>query len=281
VPSRTDLLSPADFVLKRGITHWFSVPSVISVAERIGRLPENAMPSLRWSLFCGEQLTVKQAKAWRRAAPHSVIENLYGPTELTLSCTHFRLPADVTAWPSGNGTVPIGDVHPGTEAEVFDGELCVRGVQRFDGYLDEADNEGRFVTTDGEPWTGPGAPAADLWYRTGDLVRYEDGALVHLGRDDHQVKVRGYRVELGEVESVLRDQDGVVDAIVVAVEEPAGATVLHAVYTGEAGSDDLPGALRAMLPPHMVPRTVMHWRELPLNPNGKVDRGAIAARFRN
>jgi amino acid adenylation domain-containing protein len=282
VPSRAELLAPAKFVTARGITHWFSVPSVISVAERIGRLPENAMRSLRWSLFCGEQLTLHQARAWRRAAPHSVMENLYGPTELTLSCTHFRLPADPSAWPvTQNGTVPIGEPHPGTETAVVDGELCVRGAQRFSGYLDPSDNTGRFLTADGEPWTGDGAPGPDLWYRTGDLVRRDDGVLVHLGRADHQVKVQGYRVELGEVEAALRDQPGVDDAVVVAVIEPTGATALHAVHTGVAASDELPAALRASLPPHAVPRTVLHWSELPLNTNGKVDRLAIAARFRN
>lgn len=282
VPSRTDLLAPAGFVAREQITHWFSVPSVISVAERIGRLPAGSMPSLRWSLFCGEQLTAQQARAWRAAAPGSVVENLYGPTELTLSCTHFRLPAAESAWPvTSNGTVPIGDPHPGTEIRVVDGELCVRGPQRFDGYLDEADNAGRFRTEDGAPWTGSGTPGPELWYRTGDLVRYEDGALVHLGRTDHQVKVQGYRVELGEVEAALRDQPGVSEAIVVAVAEPTGATVLHAVYTGTAESDVLPGVLRTLLPPHAVPRTVVHWSELPLNTNGKVDRAAISSRFCN
>jgi acyl-coenzyme A synthetase/AMP-(fatty) acid ligase len=112
-------------------------------------------------------------------------------------------------------------------------------------------------------------------------VRYEDGALVHLGRTDHQVKVQGYRVELGEVEAALRDQPGVSEAIVVAVAEPTGATVLHAVYTGTAESDVLPGVLQTLLPPHAVPRTVVHWSELPLNTNGKVDRAAISSRFCN
>lgn len=290
VPSRGELLSPARFVAGRGITHWFSVPSAISVAQRLGRLGENSMPRLRWSLFCGEQLTVEQAAAWRRAAPDSTIENLYGPTELTLSCAQFRLPPDPAAWPEpGNGTVPVGTVYPGLTALVVGeeglpaetGELCVRGAQRFGGYLDPRDNRGRFLTYDGvraTVWEHEATPPEDAWYRTGDRVRDDGGCLVHLGRLDHQVKVQGYRVELGEIEAVLRGHEGVAEAIVVAVRAGDGPVVLHAVCTGSGGDgDELLTLLRSRLPQHMVPRSVTFWPQLPLNSNGKVDRNAISA----
>jgi amino acid adenylation domain-containing protein len=290
VPTRGELLSPARFVAARGITHWFSVPSAISVAQRLGRLGENSMPDLRWSLFCGEPLTVGQAGAWRRAAPAAIVENLYGPTELTLSCAQFRLPADLAGRPwSAGGTVPVGELYPGLEALVVGddgrpaatGELCVRGVQRFGGYLDPADNRGRFVTFDGTRtavWDRAAAPPADAWYRTGDRVRDEDGCLVHLGRLDHQVKVQGYRVELGEIEAVLRGGPGVAEAVVVAVRDDDGPVVLHAVCTGTGGDgDELLALLRTRLPQHMVPRSVAFWPQLPLNANGKVDRKAITA----
>ncbi|WP_369188505.1 AMP-binding protein [Streptomyces sp. R08] len=293
VPTRRELLAPARFVAARRITHWFSVPSVISMALRLGRLPEGGMPGLRWSLFCGERLTLEQARAWRAAAPGSVLENLYGPTELTLSCTQFRLPEAPGDWPrTVNGTVPIGTPYPGLEHLVIDdrgaaatrGELCVRGPQRFAGYLDPAHNRHRFLRFDGVRATPADAgprPAAELWYRTGDLVTETDRVLVHLGRADHQVKVQGYRVELGEIEAELRRQDGVEDAIVVALTEPdSGPVTLHAVCTG-ANSDTagLLAALRERLPAHMLPRDVVHWARLPLNPNGKVDRAAIVTRL--
>ncbi|WP_433234435.1 amino acid adenylation domain-containing protein [Actinomadura nitritigenes] len=285
VPRRGELMNPARFVTGRGITHWFSVPSLISVARRLGRLTPASMPDLRWSLFCGEQLTVSQARAWRDAAPNGVLENLYGPTELTLSCTQHRYTEGLTPL---NGTVPIGDPYPGHDVLVIGedgvpapaGELCVRGPQRFTGYLDPADNAGRFVAFEAgraTAWDGPGPPGPELWYRTGDLVRREAGGLVHLGRTDHQVKVQGYRVELGEIESVLRDQPGVQDAIVVAVSQGDGAMALHAVHTGERlGHEELKAALARRLPPHMMPRSLTHWETLPLNDNGKVDRRTIA-----
>ncbi|MGW3186091.1 amino acid adenylation domain-containing protein [Kitasatospora sp. NPDC001119] len=290
VPSRTDLMNPARFVAQSRITHWFSVPSAISTAQQLGRLQPRSMPDLRWSLFCGEPLTLDQARAWQAAAPNGVLENLYGPTELTLSCAQYRLPADPDRWPRpSNGTVPIGELYPGAEEVVIDergrvgavGELCVRGAQRFDGYLDPADNQGRFLACDGGSaviWRGRGAPGRQLWYRTGDLVRRaDDVSLVHLGRLDQQVKVQGYRVEPGEIESVLREQPGVQQAVVVAVARPGGATVLHAVVTGDRGAEaGLLDALRERLPAHMVPRTVARRSRLPLTPNGKIDRRAVA-----
>lgn len=289
VPGRADLLSPAKFVTRERITHWFSVPSVVSVAAQLGRLKPGCMPELRWSLFCGEALTIEQARAWQAAAPASSVENLYGPTELTLSVAQHRLLGDPEAWQvPANGTVPIGVIHPGHETLVVGehgrpaeiGELCVRGPQRFDGYLDCANNAGRFYAFDGERVTACDELAtvpADLWYRTGDLVCTEQGSLVHLGRIDHQVKVHGYRVELGEIEAALREQDGVWDAVVLLVTTADGREALVAAYTGEPErAQRLAETLAGRLPKYMVPNG-FHWLErLPLNMNGKTDRAAIA-----
>lgn len=290
VPGRDDLMAPARFVAARELTHWFSVPSVVSVARRLRSLAPGSMPTLRWSLFCGEPLTLQQAEGWRAAAVDSVIENLYGPTELTISCAEFRLADDPADWPRpANGTVPIGTLYPGLEHVVLDGrgqpcedgELCVRGVQRFPGYLDPANNAGRFVAYDGvraQAFDGSGPVPDDLWYRTGDRVAWQDGQLVHLGRLDEQVKVRGYRVELGEIEAELCAQSGVRDALVVAVPGADGESDLEAVCTGsDLAPERLLAALRLRLPAYMVPRGITVYDELPLNVNGKVDRKAVAA----
>ncbi|WP_424186713.1 amino acid adenylation domain-containing protein [Actinokineospora sp. G85] len=290
VPTRGDLMSPVRFVNRHGITHWNSVPSVISLATRLRALRPDSMPTLRWSLFCGEPLTLQQAEAWRAAAPNTVVENLYGPTEMTVTCTEHRLPADPAQWARPvNGTVPIGAVYPGLEHLVLgedgrradDGELCLRGPQRFPGYVDPANNVDRFLSFDGEVATaydGAAPLTDDHWYRTGDRVAVQDGELVHLGRLDHQVKVRGYRVELGEIEAALRERPGVTDAVVLAVPGEEGEVELVAACTGEAGDpDDLLTALSTRLPAYMVPRTVAVLDLLPLNQNGKVDRKALSA----
>jgi amino acid adenylation domain-containing protein len=292
VPSREDLLAPVRFVAEKELTHWFSVPSMVSFAQRLRSLRPGSMPTLRWSLFCGEPLTTHQAAAWQRAAPGGVVENLYGPTELTISCTAFRLPADPADWPAtANGTVPIGRLHPNVGHVVLndqgcpavEGELCARGPQRFPGYLDPADNEGRFYHFgDGDRSARPHRAGDELddtaWYRTGDRVSWQDGSLVHLGRSDQQVKVQGYRVELGEIEAALRDQEAVRDAIVLALPGSGGTTELEAVCTGShLEPERLLAAVAGRLPGYMVPRRLSVLDELPLNVNGKIDRSALTA----
>jgi amino acid adenylation domain-containing protein len=289
VPTPDEILTPVGFVASRGITHWFSVPSVITLARRLRTLSPGSMPQLRCSLFAGEQLTLDAAAAWAAAAPGSVVENLYGPTELTVTCTGYRLPADPSQCPATpNQTVPIGLPYPHLETLVLDeagipaaeGELCARGSQRFGGYLDPADDRGRFLRTGPDratPVEGP--PEAGDWYRTGDRVCWHHGQLVHLGRLDDQVKIHGYRIEPGEVEAVLRSHPGVREAVVLAVRgenEPA----LYAWYTGDDGiSESLSRMLSDRLPSYMMPESVQRLPALPTNLNGKVDRRGLATRI--
>ncbi|WP_405945397.1 AMP-binding protein [Streptomyces sp. NBC_00932] len=287
VPARADLLAPVRFVNRHAITHWNSVPSVISLAKRLRALGPGSMPTLRASMFCGEPLTLQQARAWQRAAPGSSLENAYGPTELTVTCTAYRLPDDPERWPApANGTVPIGTLNPRMEHRLFGSELCVRGPQRFPGYLDPDNNAGRFLEADGAPYDPATALTDTHWYRTGDRVALlppDEGAgshdlpLVHIGRSDQQVQVHGYRVELGEVEAALRGQPGVSDAAAVALATRAG-TEIAAAYTGAADSaNDVRAALRDRLPAYMVPAVLTRLAALPLNGNGKVDRAALGA----
>jgi amino acid adenylation domain-containing protein len=273
-PQRTELLTPVSYLVDNGITHWFSVPSLVSVSESLGNLPAGLATGLRQSSFIGEQLTYRQAAAWLATAPATVIDNVYGPTELTVACTEYRLPADPADWPAtSNDTVPIGAVYPHLDQLIADGELCVRGSQRFAGYLDPADNRDRFLDDALAPVTGRVEPAH--YYRTGDRVRSEDDRLVHLGRLDHQVKVRGYRIELGEIEAAMARHPDLAQAVVLAVRD-GEETRLVAWYTGTPVPDrQLVRWLRARLPLHMVPRTFRHVGSLPLNPNGKTDRTAL------
>ena len=110
VPTRSQLLSPVKLINAQRLTHWFSVPSVVSFAARLGTLAPNSMPTLRWSLFAGEQLPLALASKWRAAAPHSTMENLYGPTEVTVTCAEYRLPRDPSEWP-GSGQRDRADRH--------------------------------------------------------------------------------------------------------------------------------------------------------------------------
>ncbi|SER01858.1 amino acid adenylation domain-containing protein [Lentzea xinjiangensis] len=275
VPSRAELLDPVGFVNDHALTHWYSVPSIISWVRNAGGLTPGSLPTLRYSLFAGEQLTLDQARAWADAAPHSTVENLYGPTELSITVTEYRLPADRAEWPrTANGTVPIGRVYPHLDHRVDQetGELQVRGPQRFDGYLDPADNEGRFAEPESD--TGPN-PSTKAWYRTGDRVAVQDGEIVHLGRLDHQVKIMGRRLELGDVEAAIRQHGDLDDVVVVAAPGPGGDLRLTAVYSGTRDAPaELRTRLRPHLPTHMLPARFVQLDALPLNANGKVDRKA-------
>jgi non-ribosomal peptide synthetase component F len=117
IPQADELLNPALLVATQRITHWWSVPSMISLAHQFGALPPGSMPGLVGSGFIGEQLTTAQARAWAAAAPASTIENGYGPTELTVTCAAYRLPGDPADWPATpNATVPIGRIFPHLQA---------------------------------------------------------------------------------------------------------------------------------------------------------------------
>lgn len=285
VPMDTfDLMTPLDFVRDNDITVWFSVPSVAVLQHRRGALEPGSMPSLRWSLFCGEALPAATAQAWQEAASGSVVENLYGPTEATIACLVHRWNPQTS--PAGviNGVVSIGSPYPGMAAAVLaedgspvphgeTGELCLSGRQVFEGYLNEPEQtESAFHIT-------PSAFGPDhRWYRTGDLVRRtENGEHGYVGRLDTQVKILGHRIETGEVEAHLLRQERIDQAVVVAVPgDEEGVTVLAGILAGD-GLDvyEVDEELRRTLPPYMIPLTYHLLDAFPLNDNGKVDRKAL------
>ena len=285
VPQADEVLDPARFVAAAGITHWYSVPSVVSIARRLRTLRPGCMPELRVSLFAGEQLSLEQARAWAVTAPDSVIENIYGPTELTVTCIGYRSGRE-SRWPvTSNATVPMGRAYPHLEAILLDergyatndGELCVRGSQRFDGYLDPTHDVNRFLRYDGSRATAHGGrPTPECWYRTGDRVRDEGGELVHLGRLDDQIKISGYRVELGEIESALRGHPRLADVVVLACPSLDDTMELWAVSTGDVVAAEELAPLVADLPEYMRPTGYRHRESLPRNLNGKTDRKRLA-----
>jgi amino acid adenylation domain-containing protein len=285
---RRDVLTPVKFINANRLTHWLSVPSLISFAQRLRALPAGSMPTLTLSSFGGESLALEQVRAWAAAAPNTSIINCYGPTETTVIVTANSVSQTGGASAeTSNGSVPIGDVFPHLEHLVLDerlepsddGELCIRGAQRFPGYLDPAENVGRFMSFDGvrgNVYEGGGPLTAGHWYRTGDRVRRERGELVHIGRIDDQIQVMGHRVELAEIEATLRQHPSIVDAVAVPVTAEDGEMDLHALYTGELVGQDELARLLAQLPVYMRPRHLHHRDEIPLTTSDKVDRTRLA-----
>ncbi|MEJ7608511.1 MAG: AMP-binding protein [Bryobacteraceae bacterium] len=251
-------------------------------------LTPNSMPSLRWSLFCGEPLPQRSAEGWQAAAPNSVVENLYGPTELTIACLVHRWDPVGSPALCRNGIVPIGRPYEGLMAALVGddlrpvaggepGELCVSGPQTTPGYWRTSD-----LTAQRYVHLPVNRHESRIFYRTGDLVAaLAGGEYVFLGRADQQIKVLGHRVELGEIEAVLRADPAVEHA--VAFGGPLSPTYPHhilALLWGNAvHTSTLMARAKATLPPYIVPRQIYVVQEMPLNANGKVDRRALKERL--
>ena len=284
-PFPEQTLVPVSLITEKDLTVWFSVPSVAMFASKLSMLEPNAFPSLRLSLFCGEALSARLAGAWEQAAPRSIVENLYGPTEATIAISHYRWDTKKSPTECVRGIVPIGWIFDGQDSCVVDdnlsplptgesGELCLAGSQVAGGYLnDPTRTRQQFVQIPGSN--------RPRWYRTGDLVKKDHrGCIYYLGRIDHQVKISGYRVELQEIEQVLREAAGTETA--VAVPWPLSDGTASGIVAVIAGADHVEDnyiikSCAARLPKYMVPTRIYRFADLPLNVSGKIDRLKITA----
>ncbi|MGV9614853.1 non-ribosomal peptide synthase/polyketide synthase, partial [Nocardia xishanensis] len=277
--AQRDPESVLDLVRRASVTTMTLVPSLLAMLTEVSggrRLPR----SLRRMLVIGEALpaaTVSRIGAITDAR----VDNLYGPTEAAVSVTRYRT-IDGAASVS-IGTVPIGTPEAGTQVYVLDdrmhpvpagvtGELYLGGAQLARGYHGRPElSAERFVAN---PF---GAPGSRL-YRTGDMVRWgSDGNLHYVERRDFQVKVRGYRIELAEIEHALRAEPGVVDAVVIEYRTDDDNAMLVGYFTASTpiDADALRTALGEALPSYMVPAALVRLAALPLNANGKVDRVSL------
>jgi len=281
-PTQKQLIKPGAFVNNARLTVWFSVPSTAAFMRRFGVLKPGMYPALRLSLFCGEALPVEIVRHWALAAPNSVIENLYGPTELTIACTAYRWDNTKSPDECAQGIVPIGQPFDGMRALIVDeqlrevehgrnGELLMTGPQLSLGYWqDEEKTRQAFVPVAGKNGT---------YYRTGDRVRRPavNRPLVYLERLDNQIKVLGHRVELGEVEAAVRQVSGLEGVVALGwptTESGAGGIEVF-LETDSFDTKALMSQLKGKLPGYMLPRNVLVLRRFPLNANGKYNRKAL------
>ncbi|MGA8118179.1 MAG: amino acid adenylation domain-containing protein [Actinocatenispora sp.] len=266
-----------------GVTVLSQTPSAFRSLATVALESEGKRMPLRYVVFAGEPLDVAALEPWfeRYGDDEPELINMYGITETTVHSTFHRVRASELA---GGIRSNIGRPLPDLRIYLLDesgrpvppgmtGEIHVAGAGVTSGYhgLPELTAQ-RFLP---DPFAGE---AEQRMYRSGDLARWtDDGQLEFLGRNDHQVKVRGFRVELGEVEAALRSSDGVRDAVVRA-REIAGDTRLIAwvVPTGEPPSAaEVRDAASRLLPEYMVPAHVLTLDEIPLTPNGKIDAAAL------
>ncbi|MEA2560961.1 MAG: hypothetical protein QOH06_2465, partial [Acidobacteriota bacterium] len=257
-----------DLIQRERVTTMHFVPSMLQVFVEQRGVEE--CTSLKRVICSGEALPMDLVRRYfeRMGAE---LHNLYGPTEAAVDVTYWACRRD-------DRTVPIGRPIANLSIQIVDrslhlvplgvpGELLIGGAGVGRGYLDRPDlTAERFVPGEGE-----------RLYRTGDLARFlGDGRIEYLGRIDHQVKVRGFRIELQEIEAALMAEPEVREAAVV-VREEASDRRLVAYVVSTVGTDaDLKERLRARLPDYMVPAAIVALEALPLSPSGKVDRGALA-----
>jgi len=265
-----------ELVARHRISHLLGLPSLWSAL--LAQASAGALGSLETVIVAGEACSTDLVRRHFETLPRTALSNEYGPTEATVWTTAFDC-----AELDGRERVPIGRPIPGARVRVLDagsrpvaiglpGEIHIGGAGLAPGYVDRPDlDEEKFVP---DPVVDGGR-----LYRTGDLGRFlPDGNLDFLGRTDNQVKVRGFRIELEEIEAVLAGHEDVSEAVVVAIDGPAGDKRLVAyVLPGPRQPDvaALKAHLARSLPEHMVPSGFVILAELPRLPNGKLDRRSL------
>lgn len=271
----SSLLAPAKFIEENRITVWDSVPSIIQFMSKFRMLQENRFPHLKYSFLGGEALPLEVVLDWKKAAPNSVIENHYGPTETTIGIVKYRVPEKESDILSHHGVVSIGKVFKTHEYCLLDedgkvaadqGELCLCGPQVTAGYWKDSENTKEHYIQLGEDFR--------IWYKTGDFLRKKDDHLFFIERLDHQVKIRGYRVELDEINLHLKRLTGIDQ--VYSLAHPIKHGKADNIYSFieksglEIDKEHVFSGLNEKLPPYMIPKKIIFVEKLPVNLNGKV-----------
>ncbi len=266
----------SELLEEQDVTYALMAPSVIKCLRPY--FEEIELPSLRYSLFCGEALPEDVTAEWSQCVPNARIFNVYGPTENTIFCTAYEYQRH-GGNKTYNGVLSIGRDMQGCMSCVVDddekrvgknakGELCLSGGQLFGGYWKNDAKTAESFFTDGDDVR---------FYKTGDICfQDDDGDLLYCGRKDYQVKIQGFRVELGEIEHVAKRY--LKDKEVVCVVNEADSNFTRLILYVESDTFDtkpLVDYLRSELPSYMIPSSVVALPTIPLNANGKVDRNLL------
>lgn len=278
----------AELLEREQITVTYLVPSALSMMAEHGELKRRDLSRLRAVLFAGEVFPIKYLRAWLGFAPNARFYNLYGPTETNV-CTYHEVDAEEAR--HRDEPVPIGRSIDNVDAFVVDeegcvlknpgdiGELWVRGACLARGYFGDPEKTERgFVKSPIQSGVDETA------YRTGDRVVIErDGSFRYLGRLDHQIKTRGYRVELGDIESALSAHPAVALVAAVPVPDPLIghriALFAELADGAEVTAEEVAAFSAARLPRYMVPESIEFVSKMPLTSSGKVDRQALLNRI--
>ncbi len=251
--------------------YW--VPSAMGIVANFNTFDEIKPEYLKLVLFAGEVMPTKQLNVWRRALPGVTFANLYGPTEITDTCTYFIVDRDF----ADSDSLPIGVPFDNCDVLVINdegglvcpgstdsGELCVRGSFLGLGYYNNPEKTAAVFTQNPLNKSYP-----ELIYHTGDLVSYNArGELIYLGRKDFQIKHMGYRIELGEIEANINAIDGINECACIYEDSQIVLFYQSSKVTEELIYQEIKERLAA----YMRPTRVIRLRAMPHNANGKIDR---------
>jgi D-alanine--poly(phosphoribitol) ligase subunit 1 len=286
------LFCPTHFIKEHELTVFSAVPSILSFIDKFNLLTPNNLPNLRVSCFGGEKLLTKQALKWQECAPNSRVINLYGPTEFTIVATYYQLNPNN---PPTSTCVPIGRALDGLTAILVNNgrkiiatntlaELYLAGDQLVDGYWKDSKKTTQSFIDATRSADGSNQDKYQLaparYYRTGDVVYYDNNNdLVFHGRNDHQFKVSGHRVEAADIEAcVLNYCSNITWCTVKAItDELTQHTQIIAFIESskEIDSQALRAHCTSKLPSYMVPDKINCCEYLPRNASGKVDFKAL------
>jgi amino acid adenylation domain-containing protein len=278
----------ADFIRNSQLTQWFSVPSLLAYMANLDVIRFNDFPNLKRLLWCGEVLATPTLIHWMRRLPHVSFTNLYGPTETTIASSYYTIPSCPA---TDTASIAIGTPCTGETFHVLDaglqpvppgivGELYIGGVGLSPGYWRDSEaTRSAFVP---DPFS---SDDSQRLYRTGDLASVgPDGQFYYHGRTDSQVKTRGHRVELREIEVVLESSSRVQECAVVAIASSGfeGQSICCAYVPARdrtVTAAMLRKELTANIPTWMVPTEWIEFPALPKNSNGKIDRQFLRNEF--
>jgi amino acid adenylation domain-containing protein len=276
-------LAILEAIRKHRVTVLHFVPSMLNVfLEYLDGKDDRVLQglaSVRRVFVSGEALTPSHVKKFNNILTNRIgarLTNLYGPTEATVDVSYYDCPSH-----NDFATVPIGKpihniklyvIRDGRQMAVGEaGELCIAGVGLARGYLNNQ-------TLTDEKFIDNPCNTGERIYRTGDVARWlPDGNIEYLGREDHQVKIRGLRIELGEIENTIRDCPGVADCVCVVrkYSENVILIIAYLVCRSEVDIGGLKQYLRKHLPDYSIPNHFVILDKMPLTPNGKADRKAL------
>ena len=257
---------------QKKVSAWVSTPSFTYQKLLLPEFCAEYLTDLKVFIFIGEVLSKALVKHLRRLFPEAKILNSYGPTEATIATTVVEISDEMLK--SECDLLPIGQMMPHSEMEITaDNELIIWGKNVMRGYLGLAkENSEKLLWNESKQWRG---------YKTGDLGRINKEHLYCQGRNDSQIKMNGYRIEIHEIENRLLALSGISEAVVLPLTKKDGAVLRLAAFCSSSLSEkEIKANLTKTLPSYMVPSQIVVMDMLPLNPNGKIDRKLLDAQAR-